>query len=209
MCGTVPQKITPLVLGGYDTFEGEFPWHVAIYKTENRLYLMLTCGGNLITRSHILTAAHCVTRKYARQLIDLGKVQIFLGTSNLIRFNPGVQVRAAVDAMVHPDYNPALLHNDIAIVELSSPVDITDFVRTICLWSEDTSIQKMYGKIGSVVGWRHDKFELIPDRLLGASMPIVSKEQCIFSNRNFFSRVIFEKNYCAGFLNGLYKSNDY
>ena len=43
------------------TFLGEYPWQAAILKKEqyDNVYV---CGGSLIDNSHLLTAAHCITK---------------------------------------------------------------------------------------------------------------------------------------------------
>lgn len=40
------------------------------------------------------------------------------------------------------------------------------------------------------------------DDLSYIKMPIVTHETCIWSNRDFFSKVTSEKSFCAGFRNG-------
>ena len=42
------------IVGGQDSIKGFFPWQVAIYYDGEFL-----CGGSLIDRTHILSAAHC------------------------------------------------------------------------------------------------------------------------------------------------------
>ena len=46
------------IVGGNETFEGEYPWMVAIYLHGNGKS-EFWCGGALVSRNHIITAAHC------------------------------------------------------------------------------------------------------------------------------------------------------
>lgn len=46
---------TQRIVGGSVTLAHEYPWIVGLSR-QGKLY----CGGSLITKKHILTAAHCV-----------------------------------------------------------------------------------------------------------------------------------------------------
>lgn len=43
---------------------------------------------------------------------------------------------------------------------------------------------------------------LVSEDLSFVRMPVVTHETCIWSNRDFFSKVTSEKSFCAGFRNG-------
>jgi secreted trypsin-like serine protease len=44
-------------VSGWNADEGEWPWIAALLNNGRQF-----CGGSLITRKHILTAAHCVAQ---------------------------------------------------------------------------------------------------------------------------------------------------
>ncbi|XP_056640067.1 uncharacterized protein LOC130447327 isoform X2 [Diorhabda sublineata] len=62
--------------------------------------------------------------------------------------------------------------------------------------------QSLLVYLGTVIGWGFNEKRALSEKLMQAKMPIVSTIKCIYSNREFFSRFTFEKNYCAGFRNG-------
>lgn len=46
------------VVGGQDATEGQFPHQVSLRRNGSH-----TCGGSIISRNFVLTAAHCVGTK--------------------------------------------------------------------------------------------------------------------------------------------------
>jgi len=63
------------IAGGVDADEGEFPWQVSLRDGELKLNF---CGGVLIDREHILTAAHCFfeqSTSYTSTMDDTQKAQ--------------------------------------------------------------------------------------------------------------------------------------
>ncbi|KAL1490932.1 hypothetical protein ABEB36_011601 [Hypothenemus hampei] len=201
-CGTVAQRAAPFILNGEDTSPGQWPWHVALYVSYEA-ELKYNCGGTLISESHVITAAHCVTKPRTTDVISKDKILVYLGKYRLNSFNSEVQDRQVDSFIVHPDYNASFLYNDIAIIKLSSPVEVNNYVRPCCLWDEqDTNFDNIVGKLGTVVGWGFNDKGEISKTLTKADLPIVSTTKCLFSNRPFYSQFLYDKNFCAGFKNG-------
>ncbi|KAK4878781.1 hypothetical protein RN001_011287 [Aquatica leii] len=200
-CGTVKIEVRPLITYGQSTSDGEWPWHAALYryKGANMQYL---CGGSLVTRNHVITAAHCVTKSKTNLTVNQELLLIYLGKHNLYKQDTSVQNMGVNKIVPHPEYNASYLHNDIAILELERPAEITNFVRYVCLWEEDTNLNTILDRLGTVVGWGFDESGDVTESLMQAKMPVVSTETCIFSNRDFFSRFTSDKTFCAGFRNG-------
>lgn len=88
----------------------EFPYIVSL-KYNNKHF----CGGSLISKNHVLTAAHCVTyffdeRKYAMEFISVEAGMIRQGTGktyNVKRIS------------YHPKYKSIAFQNDLAVVHVS------------------------------------------------------------------------------------------
>lgn len=59
-CGKrLVSHIEGLIRDGFTTHPGDFPWHAAIFVS-NDDQTTYTCGGTLINHNHVLTAGHCV-----------------------------------------------------------------------------------------------------------------------------------------------------
>ncbi|XP_065167498.1 uncharacterized protein [Atheta coriaria] len=196
------QQPRPLITFGQSTKEGEFPWHVALYH-ERGADLQYICGASLISRSHVITVAHCVTRRRSATALNPDSLVVYLGKYYLKKWsNPGIQDSQVAAILPHPEYNSQTYANDIAILKLLNPATFSDFVRPICLWGDGQDLEGVLNKPGTVVGWGFDHTGKVTEELTQAKMPVVSKETCIYSFPDFFSRFTTSKTFCAGFRNG-------
>ncbi|CAG0890900.1 unnamed protein product [Cyprideis torosa] len=103
------------------------------------------CGATLISEDAVLTAAHCVKD----QQLDI----VRLGEHDLSSDNDGANPIdfEVKEVLIHPDYLPPSLQNDIAIVKLSKRVSLTSKVKPACLPSPSTSFPSQAAV--TVVGW--------------------------------------------------------
>ncbi|XP_063912170.1 clotting factor C-like [Zophobas morio] len=201
-CGTVVTLPRPLITYSQPTQEAEFPWHAAIYRAQG-VDLRFICGASLITRYHLITVAHCVTKRVSRETVNPDDLLVYLGKYySKIWTNPGIQNRQVEKITIHSQFNPQFFMNNIAVVKLASPAEITFYVRPVCLWDEDTRLLAVTSRVGNVVGWGWDENGLFPEKLTKARMPVVSHETCIYSYPDFYSRYTSSTSYCAGFNNG-------
>uniref|UniRef100_A0A1B0DK02 Uncharacterized protein n=1 Tax=Phlebotomus papatasi TaxID=29031 RepID=A0A1B0DK02_PHLPP len=63
-------------------------------------------------------------------------------------------------------------------------------------------LRGIVNKIGRVPGFGYNEYGIVDDKLSYVNMPVVTHETCIWSNRDFFSRITSNVTYCAGFKNG-------
>ncbi|KAG8226431.1 hypothetical protein J437_LFUL015099 [Ladona fulva] len=201
-CGRPLSSTHLIAFGETVSKRGDWPWVVALFHNKvEEAGIRFACGGTLISRLFVLTAAHCAVRLGERMHPDL--LTVHLGKFNLSNwFETGVQIRAIKFIHWHPDYN-SLPDADLAVLELSVPAEFSSFVRPACIWPPDKAdLALIVGRIGLVVGWGKDENnKILTSTPKLARSPIVSQEDCLRSN-NGFSSITSSRTFCAGFRNG-------
>ncbi|XP_034933918.1 venom protease-like [Chelonus insularis] len=127
-CGkTLINSRKPKVVGGQDALPHEFPWLVSITRKGGHY-----CGGSIINSRFILTAAHCLCS--GSNSIPARQFRVTLGEYNLREAEVPAAVTENVRRVtVHPDHICGQYVNDIAILELESPITWSDTVQPACL----------------------------------------------------------------------------
>lgn len=87
-----------LIVGGGVASDGEYPWHAMQLNG---------CGGTIIDREWILTAAHCMFDQEQNKLDEI-----------VLSFGEGLVHRVSSEIFVHPDWDYSTAENDIALVKV-------------------------------------------------------------------------------------------
>ena len=144
------------IFGGKDvTDPHKYPWMVKVSIWYNDHYKVELCGGSIISKTVVMTAAHCVK---SRNGIVAKFVRISVGHSNL---NSNEIVDIVVEAIkIHPQYAGKITwwENDIALLQLSKELQFKKSIQPIDLPNQnytdatllDTSKTKLI-----VAGWGH------------------------------------------------------
>lgn len=184
----LPSKIT----GGTNADIADFPWQV-YFKSGN-----LLCGGSIISDSWVVTAAHC-TRNENGSSIPVSSMAIIAGTSHpTVPFDGKTYLINEV--IVHPGFNNNTHENDIALLKIAGPINLTN-ARPIKLVSDyDISNGAIDpGVMAWVTGWglTNVSQQTLPLYLQKVQLPIVSDAQA-----STVWPVIPVTDIMAGYLNG-------
>lgn len=181
-CG---KELSQRIFGGEKTDLDEFPWMALLeYATPNGK--RTACGGVLISRRYVVTAAHCLTAKNLQNTLRLESVRlgeyntathpdcISDGANGAICADDPISV-GIDEQIVHESYWPSSRDNkyDVAVLRLSRDVAFTNYIKAICLPSHANIGQNLF-----VAGWGRTENRSSSDVKLKLSLSIADKEQC-------------------------------
>ncbi|XP_050932001.1 complement C1r subcomponent isoform X2 [Lates calcarifer] len=162
VCGQPTKHISVYgrIVGGDDAPDDTIPWQVQLNAGG---------GGMVIADRWIMTAAHLVKN------IGNNTIQIYMGHTDvktLMRF----PVYAA-SVHPHPDYNPEIYNNDIALIKLRDPITFSSSIMPICLPAENATY--VTGMMGLLSGFgRITEYGPTSAKLRYVHIPVVNQKIC-------------------------------
>ncbi|XP_045408307.1 plasma kallikrein isoform X2 [Lemur catta] len=184
-------KTNARIVGGTNSSWGEWPWQVSLQvQLGSRRHM---CGGSIIGRQWVLTAAHCFV---GLPLPDIWR--IYSGILNLSDITKETPVSLIKEIIVHQNYKISEGGHDIALIKLHAPLNYTEFQKPICLPSKG-DINTIYTNCW-VTGWgfSEEKGE-IQNTLQKVNIPLVTNEECQKRYRDY---QITKEMVCAGYKEG-------
>ncbi|KAJ5531578.1 trypsin-like cysteine/serine peptidase domain-containing protein [Penicillium freii] len=152
------------ITGGSQAAAGEFPYQVSVQTSSHK------CGGSIIDKDHIPTAAHCVDGLFADRL------RIRAGSN---RHDSGGKLVKVAKVTQHSEFDAKTIKNDIAVLKLASSLDFESTISAARFPSSvDDTLQ--VGARCSVTGWEVLQLEeaLSPQTSWLRTSHIVDHEKC-------------------------------
>ncbi|MBV6394864.1 MAG: hypothetical protein HFACDABA_00434 [Anaerolineales bacterium] len=183
------------IVGGAESTAGEWPWQVALIQGgASDYYSNQFCGGSLVAPEWVVTAAHCVVGE------TTNSIDVVAGIHDLSS-HPGAQKRDVIQIISHPSYSGGA--NDIALLKLSSPVDIggSGESKTALIPLVPSNVGSLTGVNAWVTGWGNTESNPAwPQKLYEVQVPIISNTLC--NDAAHYNGQITSDMLCAGLEQG-------
>jgi trypsin len=183
-----PEVFANNIVGGSVAIKGEAPFIVSLQNSQGLHF----CGGSLIKKNWVLTAAHCVKHwSSANQLV--------IGLHDQSS-RSGVEVFSALNVISHPLYHTRSYDYDYALIQLNGESTF----RTIDLNKVEinSSAVNPLPIIAQVAGWgdlsqgSNESTNLLHSVLV----PLVATQVC--NSATVYNGAITDRMICAGFPQG-------
>lgn len=173
------------IIGGISTTIDKYPYQVSLHNDK------LVCGGSIISKQWILTAAHCV---YGKNL-SLFKVRV----ASSYHDEGGILITDISTIIPHEWYDEDTYDYDVALIKLSTPLSLGRNAKIILLATPSINIKT--GSKAIVSGWGKTSTNGESSKVLQTlTVPIIDQEAC----RKIFARlgVVTANMLCAGYTTG-------
>ncbi|XP_033642435.1 anionic trypsin-2-like [Asterias rubens] len=120
----IPNCLASLIVGGHESVPHSRPYQVALMDEQKRQY----CGGTLVNKWWVVTAAHCSR--------DSGP-WVGLGYHAIDQYDGPNQQVVYGNWISHKDFDAGTMNNDIALIQLHTPVSMNSDVQAISISSNE------------------------------------------------------------------------
>ncbi|XP_050987991.1 tryptase [Labeo rohita] len=162
----------PRIGGGVNAPSNAWPWMVSLHNLTYHF-----CGGSLISRKWVLSAAHC----FFGPTVTAHNIRVYLGKWTQRERNNNEVMTTVEQIYIHNLYSTTTddRDNDIALLLLSSLVTYNAYIRPVCLIASGSDFPP--GTNSSIIGWGRTLLgERLPypGTLQQAVVPVVNHTQC-------------------------------
>lgn len=204
------------IVSGKQAQRGHHPWQATIRTVGANGPSAHNCGASVLTRRHVITAAHCVNEYSAHNYA----VRVGDHFTDIAEQEEREVFVERLHIHEHFRRGHHISNNDIAIVELKQPLEFNDYVQPICLPSANAAYKE--NRECTISGWgsirtgKSGKSSRSNDwtspfkpylkiigharELRSGKVPLIADADC--KQEAVYGRNVTEVMFCAGYLNG-------
>ncbi|XP_063371635.1 uncharacterized protein LOC134659858 [Cydia amplana] len=181
-----------------------FQWHVGVYSKRWAPYMQI-CGGSLVKRDFVISAAHCFWEDEGGQQ---RASQFAVAGGKLFRPWNNTQDTYAQHSDVSEIILPARFRggttsfqDDMAVLRLSTPFTYAPGVQSVCVdFDRQFEVKQLQaGNIGTILGWGLTEKNGNPSqRLTYLDLPYIDVDKCFADSEPSFHKYITSDKICAG-----------
>ncbi|XP_053608775.1 brachyurin-like [Plodia interpunctella] len=134
------------IIGGAVAPTNAYPFLAGLIISFVNIAGQSACGSSVLSASRLVTAAHCWfdgTRQASHYTVVFGSQFLFYGGTRVVTST----------VVMHPQWTPSTLHNDIAIIYLPTPVQFTANIQPIFLPTWDMLNDQFAGQWAITAGY--------------------------------------------------------
>lgn len=178
------------IIGGFETSIITFPWQVSLIRANDEHF----CGGSIIDRRRIVTAAHCVDDDN-----DTNNYLVRVGSTNR---TSGGYIKRVNKIIVHEQYWFGSADHDIAIIVLKYQLHFSKSVQPISLPLQNSSLADNTTVLVSGWGTRELGNHNLPENLHAVAVQVINQDACraAYSTNPSRPNPISSNMLCAGIL---------
>uniref|UniRef100_A0A2A4K0B4 Peptidase S1 domain-containing protein n=1 Tax=Heliothis virescens TaxID=7102 RepID=A0A2A4K0B4_HELVI len=183
------------IVGGNPSNAGQFPYQAGLLASYAGISGTGICGGSLVSANRVITAAHC----WFDGINQAWLFTVVLGSTTL--FSGGTRIETSAVAL-HPNWQPLLVRNDVAVIYLPSAVQFSNTISPIALPSGSQLNQDFVGvtAVASGFGLTSDGGSISTSQVLShVNLNVISNSICSLA----FPLILQSSNICTSSLGGV------
>ncbi|XP_067635818.1 collagenase-like [Eurosta solidaginis] len=172
--------VSPRIANGKTAAANDFPYQAGLMLIDGEKWGF--CGGSLISKEWVLTAAHCT--------LNAVRAIVFLGSINHLDALERLEVDKC-DIKVHPEFDRETLINDIALIKIPKvkysaaiqPVSLPKCASSYSTYVDETVVASGWGETS-------DTSTSFSPVLQFANLKVISNEVCAEEYPNVVTRML-------------------